>query len=115
MPFRYEFRFDYESWDDRYGFERGIRCQFFIDYDTADGVQELANHSHALRREWARLLLQRYRHSGKTALSAADFNTQYGLYVRAACENGATITCLEPNNIGQDVTLVIQVSLFYNL
>ena len=112
MPFRYEFRFDLDPWNERYGFERGIRCQFFIDYDTADGVQELANHPHALRRDWARLLLQRYRNSGKTILTASDFNTPYGLHVRAACLNGATITCLEPNNEDQDVTLVIQVLYF---
>lgn len=109
MPFRYEYRFNLGQQHP----ELGIRVQFFIDYDTACGVQELANHPHAARREWARHLLRKYRYSGKTTLMAPDYDFTYGQVIRTACPLGATITCLEPNHATQDIILIIQVSFYF--
>ena len=114
MPFRYEFRFTESVESPATGIvASGIRCQFLIDYAEAYEVQELANHPHKARRDWARSLLAKYRFSGKTTLTSSDFADAYGVYVRAACPSGATICCIEPNRGDQDITLVIQVLIYF--
>ena len=110
--YRYEYRFNL---DDSHP-EVGVRVQFTIynlHYYTICGVQELANHPHASRRDWARMLLQKYRYQGKTTLTAPDFEHSYGKQVLTACLNGATVTCLEPNHQAQDILLIIQVHFIF--
>lgn len=64
---RYEFRFDCD-FDDA----KGIRLQFMKDYRTVDGVEALSKFPHRQRREWAAMLLNKYRHQPKMTLTDVD-------------------------------------------
>ena len=109
MRFRYEYRFDL----DYPHAEAGLRTQFFIDFDSVCEVQDLANFPHHKRREWARKLLHKYRYTGKTTLTDADYSCDYGQVVKIACPHGATVTTIEPNKLAHDIILIIQVILFF--
>ena len=112
MKFRYEFRFDLEPPHP----EAGIRTQFFTDFSSICEIQDLANHPHGERRAWARMLLRKYRFSGKTTLSDSDFHCAYGqIVLSVACPRGATVTVIEPNNMDSDIILVIQVQFIFYL
>ena len=108
MKIRYEFRFDLEYPH----VEAGLRTHFCIDFNSVCEVQDLANYPHHKRRAWARKLLNKYRSSGKTTLTAADYSCDYGSVVKAACPHGATVTIIEPNQPAHDIIQIIQV-LFY--
>ena len=110
MRIRYEYRFDLEPPHP----EAGLRTQFFTDFDDVCELQDLANHPHGERRAWARMLLQKYRYTGKTTLTDSDFNCAYGQIVLCvACPNGATVTVIEPNNMASDIILIIQVQFIF--
>ena len=108
VKFRYEYRFDY--WGDM-----GIRVQFVKDFHSIEEIQSLANHPHLLRRTWAQTLVSNYRRTnvtGPISLNAHDFNLTYGQVVKAHFPAGAVLSFVEPTQAGQDLLLIIQVSLF---